>query len=209
MLRRLFALRHYCLFRAELAAVPMAADGPAAYEFRALEAADFACSPIAQEKGRAARFAQRLAAGHRSFGFVAPGRGGPAIAFYLWLSGGATGPGQVPLGLGLSLGLTSDLAYIWDCRTAPEHRRKRLYQQALRHALAIAEADGAKLALMAAERDNRASRAGIVSAGFHEAAIVRLARLGPVLALTGGCGPRLLIGREVSLPWRELLGPTA
>lgn len=107
------------------------------------------------------------------------------------------------MGLGLSIGLTPEIAYIWDCRTTPQHRRRGLYRSALRQTLALAQSEGAKLAIMVAECDNETSRGGILTAGFREYATVHLVRLGPALLSRGAGGLRLLLGRAPSLHWRD------
>ena len=117
--------------------------------------------------------APRLARGCRCFVRVRDG----ALAGYGWLSAGPEWIGEV----GLEITPPAGDAYIWNCVTLPEHRRRGVFRSLLGHMCEVA----------AAERMRRLWIAGL--AGTAEAALPPL-----------GFEPALAIDGEDSLPLGRL-----
>lgn len=116
-------------------------------------------SPMAQEKGRKERFRKRFTDGHKCYGFISK----DIVVAYFWLSAPRT---TVPFIFSLSVTVPDDAYYIWDCRTAPEYRRKGLYTRGLLNLYKHAVQHDAQRLLIMCQASNTASQRGIEAAGF-------------------------------------------
>lgn len=174
---------------------------PAGYTFRYLAARDLSTNPLFAERSRAERFRARAAAGHRGLAIV---DAEDTVAAYFWLSGaGLAAP--VPIALGLAVTFDADTGYVWDCRTAPAHRRRGLYAAGIGHGADLLAAAGARRVWIAAETDNPESERGIARAGFARAGTVAVRRLGPLLTAHGAGRRRWMHPGDASVPWRDLV----
>jgi hypothetical protein len=176
---------------------------PPGYAFRYLAAADLS-APLFAERGRAERFRARAEAGHLGLAIV---DAADTVAAYFWLSGAGHG-GAVPVALGLSARFEPDTGYVWDCRTAPAHRRRGLYAAGAAHGADLLLATGAARAWIAAERGNVASRAGISRAGFAASGAFSILALGPWRRLRSPAAS-LWTKPGAVLPWRAFVGDGA
>jgi GNAT superfamily N-acetyltransferase len=99
----------------------------------------------------------RLARGCRCFG----GWSGSEVIAYGWLSAGPEWIGELGLEITPALGE----AYVWNCVTLPEHRRRGVFRGLLQCLVATAAAEGLTR-LWIASVDDLADRA-ILDAGFR------------------------------------------
>jgi ribosomal protein S18 acetylase RimI-like enzyme len=124
---------------------------------------------LAQAAGGAAasQVAPRLAAGRRCCAAWVSGQ--PAA--WGWVSYETEHVGE----LGLQLHLRAGEAYIWDCATVPEYRRRGLYAALLAHMARALLAEGVQTIWIGADYNNAPSQAGIGSAGFSAVAEIAAA----------------------------------
>jgi len=159
------------------------------YEFaelldRHFESAEF-CRP------RLSLFRERLAEGFAAYGLLtADGE----LAYYMWLSYG-DGKGWAPWTLGARINLPASSGYIFDCKTAPEHRNKGLYSAALKHARWLCHKSGCEKVLIDVEPQNEPAVKAIKNAGFKMLATTKVARFGPIV--------RTKSGTEGSFGWKQ------
>jgi ribosomal protein S18 acetylase RimI-like enzyme len=95
------------------------------------------------------------------------------IAAYGWVSFNEEFIGE----LNLRLRLLPGEAYIWDCATLPDFRRKHLYSALLTYILADLSAEKLNRVWIGADLDNVVSQRGIARAGFQYVADLILARV--------------------------------
>ena len=109
---------------------------------------------------------RRLAGGARAFaGRVGP-PGGPIVC-YGWVSGGSECCPPYIGELERAFRLQPGEAYVWDCRTAPEHRRLGLYTALLTHVARTLQAEGFGRIWIGSALRNRPSIRGFEAAGFR------------------------------------------
>lgn len=113
--------------------------------------------------------AQRLASGRRCFAAWFGGR----IAAYGWISQVSECIGE----LEREIRLPKEEAYIWDCLTLPEFRRRRLYSALLCHVARRLGQEGFQRAWIGSSLANRPSLRGFANAGFRPVMRVSYARL--------------------------------
>jgi ribosomal protein S18 acetylase RimI-like enzyme len=122
---------------------------------------------------------QRFETGRRCYA----ARVGGAIAAYGWVSLQEELIGE----LRLRVRLLPGEAYIWDCATLPEFRRKSLYTALLGFMLAELRAEGFRRVWIGANLENTISQRGMERAGFQHVADLVLNRVvGPRLAWVQG-----------------------
>jgi RimJ/RimL family protein N-acetyltransferase len=144
---------------------------PPGCAFREFTAEDFRAGAIFLERDRMAKFARRLAEGHRCFGHV---DAGGEVASYLWYTRCGV---AVPWALHIPLHLAAGEAYIWDCRTKADMRGRGLYPSGLQNLRKSAGSHGVSRLYIDCEPDNEASIRGIERAGlaaFHRMDACRL-----------------------------------
>ena len=95
------------------------------------------------------------------------------VAAYGWVSFEEEYIGE----LNLRIKLLPGEVYIWDCATAPELRRNRLYSALLSYVIRELRAEGFCRAWIGADMDNKPSQQGIARAGFHHVADLVVARV--------------------------------
>ena len=109
---------------------------------------------------------RRMAGGARAFaGRVGPPEG--PIVCYGWVSAGS---GCSPPYIGeleRAFRLRPGEAYVWDCGTAPEHRRLGLYTALLTHIARTLQAEGFARIWIGSALQNRPSIRGFQAAGFR------------------------------------------
>jgi hypothetical protein len=138
-------------------------QAPDGYTFTDLTARDFLRCALAAERGRLARFEQRLSDGYRCAGFRdAEG----SVVSYIWIARGDAGPSSVAIWRDVRVSLQPHDVFFWDCRTDPAHVRRGLYRSGLRIAGTRLAVAGSRRAFIETDTDNAASRLGIVGAGF-------------------------------------------
>jgi len=147
---------------------------PRDYEFTEFGVLDFEKSEIARMRDRAVKFPLRLREGHRCFGWRASDG---QIASYLWFSNAAAR--NPPWMFDLTILVRPDTAYIWDCRTAPEHERHGLYTAGLARLRRLALEHGAVRVLIDCAPDNAPSIRAIEKAGFRRIADTDVRKIGP------------------------------
>lgn len=101
----------------------------------------------------------RFATGRRCF----MARVGDQIAAYCWVS-------QAPECIGElehEIQVPPDEAYIWDCATLPDFRKKGLYSALLRNILITLKEEGLQRAWIGSSLDNRPSLRAFARAGFR------------------------------------------
>ena len=134
------------------------------YTFKEIKKEIFSKDPIFAQKNRAQDFCKNVDEGHRCYGFFDPnGR----VASYIWLSI-AKEEISVPWIFGLRLFLAPGTAYIWNCFTAEDHRKRGLYKSGLQNAKPICSKNGIKSLSICSASDNIYSKGGIISTGFNE-----------------------------------------
>lgn len=136
------------------------------YSFRLIEPLRFEADPIFAEKDRAKKFRRRCKEGHSCYGFFSSNG---SVASYVWVSFSPGSPVSVPWIFKLKIALKPNIAYVWDCFTAPEHRKKGLYKYGLLNIKYIYAARGAGKMFIFCKKSNKASVAGITAAGFKPA----------------------------------------
>jgi ribosomal protein S18 acetylase RimI-like enzyme len=112
---------------------------------------------------------QRLTAGKRCYAARVEG----VLAAYGWVSWQEEDIGEI----GLRLHLMPGEAYIWDCATAPSHRRLRVYTALLAHITEQLRAEGLCRVWIGADADNSASQHGMALAGFQPVADLVVTRV--------------------------------
>ena len=177
------------LYRAQSVLSDASIAGSQDFAFRELSVEDFRESPLFGEADRGARYRPRREAGHRCFGFVAPGG---EVAAYLWMS--FPDMSTAPFELGLEWRLQKDAAYVWDCRTAQEYRNAGLFRTGLRLLRARCAAEGIGRVFIAARSDNFTSQRAIAAAGFTYERTLSVARLPGGMCLVAGGGRLALRG---------------
>ena len=142
MLERLFdSVRIAVFWRPLDSVVPGSWQPRPSLSFRSLGADDFSISPVYQRKNRKDRYLERLAVGHRCFGFVTDEN---ETASYLWLSSPLYGAPLAPFEGGLTCGIPEAAVYIWDCRTVEAFQSQGLYREGLQHLQGLCRQDGAE-----------------------------------------------------------------
>ena len=159
------------------------------YAFAPLAAEHFASAEFCS--ARLGLFRRRLDDGFAAHGLLTPGG---ALAYYMWLSVGSE-QGWAPWALGARINLPSDAGYIFDCKTAPDHRNKGLYTSALKHARWLCHQAQCKRVLIDVEPLNEAAVKAINSAGFREVGAIKVTRLGPLV--------RTVQGSDTSFGWKR------
>ena len=101
---------------------------------------------------------RRLDAGRRCYAAWTQG----SLAAYGWVSFTEEEVGE----LGLRLRLLPGEAYIWDCATLPDYRRRGLYSALLSHIILTLRSEGLRGLWIGADATNAPSLAGIAQAGF-------------------------------------------
>lgn len=148
---------------------------------------------------------RRLARGARAFVARVEGR----VAAYGWVSVGAECIGELEREISLPPGE----AYVWNCATLPEFRRRGLYTAILRHAVAVLGREGCRRIWIGAALSNHPSVRGFVAAGFRPVLRIVYVRLGAVSCLVTapfrGAPPELVEGirRVVAAPGESRRGP--
>lgn len=128
--------------------------------------------PIFQTKGRAAKFAKR-AQQHQCWGYRVNGE----VVMYFWLSEDETPLWRKAV-------LRSDSAYIWDCFTAEEFRRRGYFTKALEDARKIADTREVLTAVVTGNDDS----ARVIAKQFEPIARYRVERFGPLYRTNGRFG---------------------
>ncbi|MBL7068239.1 MAG: GNAT family N-acetyltransferase [Candidatus Omnitrophica bacterium] len=150
------------------------------YSFNEVPAEAFGRDEIFDEKERFRRFLDYSKSGHRCFAFFTSTG---SIASYLWLSV-FDREVQIPWELNLKLLLKPGSAYIWNCVTKEEHRRKGLYKNGLKNARSICFRKGIKKVYICSIEDRDPSKGfskkGIISAGFREKFSFSVSKIGPL-----------------------------
>ena len=113
---------------------------------------------------------QRFADGRRCYAFMSES----APAAYGWVSFREEHIGE----LGLSLHLEPGEAYIWDCATLPDFRRRHFYTALLVRILHELRAEGLCRVWIGADADNAVSLRGIARAGFMWVSELRIDQTG-------------------------------
>jgi ribosomal protein S18 acetylase RimI-like enzyme len=101
------------------------------------------------------------------------------VVSYGWVSRGETPIGEI----GGAIRPGPDEAYIWDCATLPDYRRRGWYGRLLASMLAELRGQGVRRAWIAARQENVPARRALVRKGFRPAA-----RLHPRPGRTRGRG---------------------
>jgi len=171
------------------------------YRFRRLTLADFEVSSLGLEKGRVHRFSQRLRKGHQAWGYVDRTGG---LACYLWFSSPLFNAPPADFECGLKVKTQKDAAYIWDCRTHPDHRERGLYRHGLVELANRAAQFGARVVQIVTRRENTRSQQSIEAAGYRRIASVVCFRWFNVVMIVS---KRMLalkfVGSVISLPLGE------
>lgn len=158
-------------------------------DFRLLGKDDFHKSEIFRQKNRRERFVARLGEGHKCLGFVSDGG---EVRSYLWLSCGSDGVSVAPFEAGLKCQFDARTSYMWDCRTAESHRRQGLYREGLERLQTLSKERGAEFAFIVSRAGNRASKKGILAAGFEKKYVMTIVKIANRPSI-------ILIGKRVHL----------
>ena len=150
------------------------------YEFVRLDAAHFEKADFCEP--RLGLFRSRLADGFEAHGLITPDG---ELAYYMWLSFGRD-QGRAPWAFTAEINLPASSGYIFDCKTAPEHRRKGLYTAALKYARALCHKAGCERVLIDVEPVNAPAVKAIASAGFTKKDSLAITKFGPVMRLESG-----------------------
>jgi ribosomal protein S18 acetylase RimI-like enzyme len=105
---------------------------------------------------------RRLEAGKRCFSAQIDGR----LASYCWVSRSAECIGEIEH----EIHFEPDEAYIWDCMTLPEFRRRGLYTALLNHMAGEIRRDGVRWLWIGSSVNNYASMRGFLKAGYQPVA---------------------------------------
>ncbi|HSK21604.1 MAG TPA: GNAT family N-acetyltransferase [Egicoccus sp.] len=151
---------------------------PAGYRLDEIASNGFDDDPLLARRGQ--RFRERLGGPHRLFRYTDEHG---TTAAYAWLT---EGPATAPLGSHVRLRVPEGIAYVWDCRTADDHRGRGLYTALVAGLAAGAAEHGSGTAMICCDPDNEASRRGILAAGFGPWQTVDVYRLGPLHAVRRG-----------------------
>lgn len=166
---------------------------PGPYVFQDIGPARFRNDKVFLTKGRKDRYLRRDEGPHRCVGYL---HRGDRTASYLWLTGPADRPLEVPWDP-VRLVVPPGVAYIWDCRTVRAHRNRGLYQAGLCQTAAIAAEEGARAVLIYTHDWNEPSRRAILSAGFHRTFRTTMLRAGSLcLVHRQGRWPTLARSKE-------------
>ena len=122
-------------------------------------------------------FEQRLIDGFKAYGLLTKEY---QLAYYMWVSF-ADQQGWAPWAFGARIELPALSGYIFDCKTAPEHRNKGLYTAALKYARWLCQEAGCKKVLIDVEPHNEPAVRAIRNAGFSRAATTEIRRYGPLI----------------------------
>jgi hypothetical protein len=139
------------------------AAAPAGYVFQELAGVDLEQCELARQRGRLARFRDRLEQGYRCAGFRGPEG---QVVSYIWIARSSGEPASVRIWRDARVSVPQNDVFFWDCRTAPAHTGRGLYRSALRISGACLAREGARHAWIETEPDNLSSRRGIAAAGF-------------------------------------------
>lgn len=145
------------------------------YHFAEFGESDFKQSSLVQTRDRPKVFSIRLSWGHRCYGWR---HHDGQIASYLWFSD--SNALNTPWMFDVNLMMRPGCAYIWDCRTAPEHASRGLYTAGLARLQRLAAKQGATSALIDCAPDNAPSIRAIEKAGFRRVSDVELRQIGPL-----------------------------
>ena len=193
---RCFQVRHQVLFMAEprIVADVNVASG---YVWSTI-GPDALTDVIFGERNRRRRFVHRFAEGHRCYAFFDSVGG---IAAYFWFTVADCASVPVPWEFGRCASLPPHTAYVWDCFTAPAHRRRGLYRAGLLRFRTMSCPEGARTVFVVTRTANIASIAGITAAGFTPSHDYITIRIGPfVLVRRRGsvrivrCAERFMLG---------------
>lgn len=135
------------------------------YTFGKISCDQISRDPLFAARGKVERFTERLKAGHHCFGFL---DSNGAVVYYMWVTQARERPVAAPFYLGVLMVVPSGSSYIWDCFTAPEHRRRGLYSNGLLEATMHSTEAGAWHVLICCAKENTASISVILSAGFSQ-----------------------------------------
>jgi len=144
------------------------------YEFAALSADYFASAEFC--KPRLSLFRERLTEGFAAHGLLTSDG---ELAYYMWLSFWSD-KGWAPWALGARISLPESSGYIFDCKTAPEHRNKGLYTFALKHARRLCQEVQCEKVLIDVEPHNDPAIRAIRRAGFNKVGNIDVTKFGPV-----------------------------
>lgn len=164
MVNRLITIqvRHGIFFRSDVVSELLNQNDD--YVFKQIPKELLAKDPIFNEKNRIEKFYNRLKDEHHyCYGFFDQDN---VVVFYMWISYPASTSILVPWVFKTKLVINPHTAYIWDCFTTPQHRRRGLYKQGLLKAKALCAQQGVEQMYIDCAKDNIASQAGINSAGF-------------------------------------------
>lgn len=114
-------------------------------------------------------FSERFETGRQCYGAWV----GDRLTAFGWVSFKDEGIGE----LNLRIKLLPGEAYVWDCETAPDFRRKGLYSALLVYILNELRAKNISRAWIGADLDNIASQKGIARAGFRHVADLVIERV--------------------------------
>ena len=138
--------------------------GSSAYDFKEITRDFLKTEAIFEEKERRKRFSILFDEGHRCYGFFHKDK----VVFYSWVTAFLHKEAFVRWIGSSVLVVKPDIAYIWNCFTDPQHRRKGLYKLGLKSITSIYFKEGVNKAYIYCNSENIASRSGIISAGFRE-----------------------------------------
>jgi len=161
----------------------------AGYNFAQLTARHFDAAEFCQP--RLKLFQQRLAEGFAAHGLLTPDS---ELAYYMWLSFW-NDKGWAPWALGARIMLPETSGYIFDCKTAPQHRNRGLYTASLSYARWLCHEAKCKKVLVDVEPLNEPAVRAIKSAGFKKAGATEITKLGPVV--------RTIHGSDTSFGWKR------
>ena len=116
------------------------------------------------------RVEPRVRRGCRCFAACAGGR----VAGYGWLSTGPEWIGEA----GIELRPGPGEAYVWNCVTLPEDRRRGVFRSLLQRVVAAARAEGLRRLWIASVEGGATS--SVVAAGFSPVLVVHSIRTGPL-----------------------------
>jgi len=146
------------------------------FKFRELVSDDFFNHTVFEVKNRRERYLNHLKNGHRCFGFEND-RGD--IVSYFWLTLGDNKRSHpIPIFRKSAWLLIDGEAYIWDCRTIDECRRRGLYREGLSRLVYFCQQQNVMKIMMSSHVSNQVSNAGITSAGFTYYGTVRFIGIG-------------------------------
>ncbi len=138
--------------------------------YRELGPGDLDALLTAMQRADPEVIAERFQTGRRCFGFEVDGR----IVSFGWMTPGAEETGE----LERTLSVPAGEAYVWDCGTIPDQRRKGFYSALLNRTLYLLQDEGVPRVWIGASRLNAPSIRGIANAGFRHAIDLTYRRFG-------------------------------